>query len=133
MHRRESFRWCRWAVLLTVLPALLGRACLFRPSTTYPGSHFNRGLNAVLFGIPTSEEQNFTHRPAAENMASGLRGTLDGLNDLAAVPSAVTGVAIYPEWETDAAEWRLYEELWLDVSSYAGTLGFRSLAGVRAR
>jgi len=87
----------------------------------------------LLFGFPTSEEQNFTHRPAAENMASGLRGTLDGLNDLAAVPSVVTGVAIYPDWETDAAEWRLYEELWLDVSSYAGTLGFRSLAGARAR
>jgi hypothetical protein len=25
----------------------------------------------------------------------------------------VTGVAIYPHWETDAAEWAEYDKLWL--------------------
>lgn len=67
----------------------------------------------LFFGIPTSEEKTWTHYPWAENMRSGLEGVIDGLNDAAARPAAVTGVAIYPYWETDKAEWRIYEELWL--------------------
>lgn len=72
------------------------------------------GLDADLFfGIPTSEEKTWTHWPNAENMTSGLQGVIDGLNDADARPSAVTGVAIYPYWETGAAEWAAYESLWL--------------------
>jgi hypothetical protein len=67
----------------------------------------------LLFGVPTSEETTATHRPEAENMANGLLGILDGLDDLESVPGAVDGVAIYPYWETDAAEWAIYEALWL--------------------
>lgn len=72
------------------------------------------GTGVDLFlGIPTSEESTWTHRPYAENMTAGLQGVIDGLNDAAARPSVVTGVAIYPYWETDAAEWATYESLWI--------------------
>lgn len=67
----------------------------------------------LFIGVPTSEEQTRTHRPAAENVTSGLRGVTDGLNDARAVPHTVAGVALYPYWETDAAEWRTYARLWL--------------------
>lgn len=67
----------------------------------------------LLFGIPTSEEYTGTHYPPAENITNGLPALIDGLNDLDARPAIVTGIAIYPHWETDAAEWKLYESLWL--------------------
>lgn len=70
----------------------------------------------LFFGIPTSEEKTWTHWPWAENMRSGLEGVIDGLNDVATRPAAVTGVAIYPYWETDEAEWYIYEKLWLGQS-----------------
>jgi len=72
------------------------------------------GIGVDLFiGIPTSEERTWTHWPYAENMTSGLRGVIDGLNDADARLSVVTGIAIYPYWETDATEWATYESLWL--------------------
>jgi len=67
----------------------------------------------VFIGIPTSEEKTLTHWPTAENMTSGLRGLVEGLNDARARPAALTGVAIYPHWETDETEWAVYEVLWL--------------------
>ena len=73
------------------------------------------GIQVELFiGVPTSEEWTPTHWPSAENMASGLKGVIDGLNDPNALPSAVSGVAIYPHWEMDDGEWVLYESLWLN-------------------
>lgn len=72
------------------------------------------GLDAEVFiGLPTSEEATRTHRPQAENMTSGLLGLVDGLNDQAARPDVLSGVAIYPYWETDEAEWAAYETAWL--------------------
>ncbi|RLC55583.1 MAG: hypothetical protein DRI80_17600 [Chloroflexota bacterium] len=67
----------------------------------------------LFFGIPTSEERTWTHWPGAENMRSGLRGLIEGLNDAEARPAAVTGVAIYPYWDTGETEWVVYETLWL--------------------
>ncbi|MCC7451019.1 MAG: hypothetical protein IT324_26625, partial [Anaerolineae bacterium] len=67
----------------------------------------------LLFGVPTSEESTATHNPSAENMANGLQGIIDGLNDHESIPAAVSGVAIYPYWETDTAEWSIYESRWL--------------------
>lgn len=69
----------------------------------------------VFIGIPTSEEATLTHRPSAEHMESGLKGTIAGLNDNSASPEVITGVAIYPYWETDNAEWDIYRDLWLGV------------------
>ena len=67
----------------------------------------------LFIGIPTSEEITPTHKPGAETMRNGLRGTIDGLNDWATWADVVTGVAIYPYWETDAREWEIYQSLWL--------------------
>jgi hypothetical protein len=73
-----------------------------------------QGTNAhLLLGVPTSEEETWSHVPQAENMRTGLRGLVAGLNDADAIPSLVTGVAIYPHWETDASEWNEYNHLWL--------------------
>jgi len=67
----------------------------------------------VFIGVPTSEEKTRTHRPRAENITSGLQGVIDGLNDVNARPSIVTGVAVYPYWDTEPTEWAVYEALWL--------------------
>lgn len=68
---------------------------------------------ALLFGVPTSEEKTRTHWPNAENMHSGLEGVLDGLAVADAMPRGAKGVAVYPYWETDEAEWDTYKSLWL--------------------
>lgn len=67
----------------------------------------------VFVGIPTSEEHTLSHNPAAENMATGLAGLLAGLNDLDSRPGVVTGIAVYPYWETSEDEWAVYEASWL--------------------
>jgi hypothetical protein len=72
------------------------------------------GTDARLYvGVPTSQEATRTHRPRAETPKAGLQGVVNGLNDLASRPATVTGVAIYPYWEADAATWDVYGEVWL--------------------
>ncbi len=92
-------------------------ACLYRHWTRFQVIEISRAVDGtgvqLFFGVPTSEEETWTHRPEAENMNSGLRGVIDGLNDGDSRPAVVAGVAIYPYWETDEGEWRIYEELWL--------------------
>jgi hypothetical protein len=95
-------------------------ACLYRHWTRFQVIKISRAVGGtgvqLFFGIPTSEETTWTHYPWAENIRSGLKGVIDGLNDAGSRPTVVTGVAIYPYWETDEAEWRIYEELWLGQS-----------------
>lgn len=95
----------------------MGTAALYRQWSRFQVIQISKavaGTGVELFiGIPTSEENSFVHNIEAENMLSGLTGVIAGLNDNAAQPDAVTGLAIYPYWETDEAEWRLYEALWL--------------------
>jgi hypothetical protein len=48
--------------LLILVGALLGRGCLLRPATGYPGAHFNHGTNAawldVVWGMdPHTDEE----------------------------------------------------------------------------
>jgi len=69
----------------------------------------------LLIGIPTSEEQTKTHNPEAENMTSGLQGVIDGLNDANSNPRVVSGIAVYPYWETDTTEWNTYKSIWLGI------------------
>jgi len=92
-------------------------ACLYRQWMRFQVIEVSRAVGdtgvQLFFGIPTSEETTWTHWPYAENMRSGLEGVIDGLNDAGSHQAAVTGVAIYPYWETDENEWRIYEELWL--------------------
>jgi hypothetical protein len=61
---------------------------------------------ALVIGIPTSAR-------GAASVGPFLEGLIAGLNDLESQPDAVDGLGIYPEWETDEAEWRAYERLWL--------------------
>ncbi len=95
-------------------------AYLYRQWTRFQVVEISRAVSGtdvqLFFGIPTSEERTWTHWPWAENMESGLKGVIDGLNDLRSYPMVVAGVAIYPYWETDEDEWRVYEELWLGRS-----------------
>lgn len=95
-------------------------ACLYRHWTRFQVIEVSRAVDGtgvqLFFGVPTSEELTWTHYPWAENMRSGLEGVIDGLNDAASRPAAVTGVAIYPYWETNETEWRIYEESWLGRS-----------------
>lgn len=71
----------------------------------------------VLFGIPASQEATRTHNPTVETIQNGLQGVIDGLNDLDAMPSAFSGISIYPAWEMDAAKWSFYESYWQPASS----------------
>jgi hypothetical protein len=68
---------------------------------------------ALFIGLPTSEEHTSSHDPAIEDVVTGLRGMLAGLNDADAQPDQITGVAIYPYWEMSADEWTTYQDLWL--------------------
>ena len=92
-------------------------SCLYRQWMRFQVIGLTRALADsdvdILIGIPTSEEATWTHWPGAENMESGLQGLVRGLNDVAARPDRVTGVAIYPYWDTELAEWASYQSLWL--------------------
>ncbi len=73
------------------------------------GTHAN-----VYIGIPTSKETTGAHVPWVENMRAGLMGVIAGLNDAESHAEIITGVAIYPYWETSDEEWAQYRALWLD-------------------
>lgn len=66
----------------------------------------------IYIGISTSREHSSSHNPDVENMTIGITGLVKGLNDLDARPAAITGVAIYPEWETTEDDWAIYQTLW---------------------
>jgi spore germination protein YaaH len=104
-------------IALMTYDSTMPAPALYRAWTRFQVIALSRALDGthteVLIGVPTSEEQTTTHQPQAENMASGLQGVIDGLNDADAQPQAITSVAIYPHWETSADEWASYESLWL--------------------
>lgn len=66
----------------------------------------------VLIGLPTYAGNGFWFHATAENMGSGLRGVIDGLNSNRDT-SAFTGVAVYRFGTTSDADWREYDRLWL--------------------
>lgn len=96
----------------------LGSAALYQQWMRFQVIGISRALEdskvELLFGIPTSEEATATHHPDAENMSSALNGLIAGLNDSDARPAVVTGIAIYPYWETDSTEWAQYRSRWLN-------------------
>jgi hypothetical protein len=67
----------------------------------------------IYMGISISKEKSSSHDPRVENMNNGLRGVINGLNDADTQPGKITGVAIYPYWETTVDEWQTYAQLWL--------------------
>jgi hypothetical protein len=67
----------------------------------------------VIIGIPTyTDVSSRAFHASAENMRTGLRGVINGLNEGDGL-SAFDGLAIYPEWLTTSADWSLYEQQWL--------------------
>ncbi len=63
---------------------------------------------AVLLGVPTYDDANSGyHHPDVENLQNALAGIHRGLDDAGNQPG-YQGVAIYCEWETDAAEWEIW-------------------------
>lgn len=72
------------------------------------------GPDTTLFmGVPTYEDEHFGFHPAAENMASGLRGIGIGLA-LDGPPAGPTfGAAVYAGWTTDDKEWAVWRRDWL--------------------
>ena len=104
-------------IALMTYDSALPHAALYRHWGRFQVISLSRALEGmeveVLIGIPTSREETFTHRVVAETMESGLLGTIDGLNDASARPKTITGVAIYPHWETTPEDWRTYRRLWL--------------------
>ncbi|MBD3360626.1 hypothetical protein GF366_02365 [Candidatus Peregrinibacteria bacterium] len=67
----------------------------------------------VFIAIPSYDEEKEGFNPKAENMENGLKGIIKGLNNFRSNENSFAGVAIYPYWEIDKEEWKMYEELWL--------------------
>lgn len=66
----------------------------------------------VLIGVPTYHQPTWGHSPEAENMETGLKGVIAGLNSGGRIDN-FAGVAIYPLWETSDEDWQVYRRLWL--------------------
>lgn len=66
----------------------------------------------LLIGIPTYEDDKESFDPEVENMETGLKGVIRGINNKRTTMDTFTGVAIYANWETDESEWDIYEKLW---------------------
>lgn len=68
------------------------------------------GGTPVLLGVPTYDDANTGyHDPRVENLANALAGIHGGLSSLEPIPAHYRGVSLYCEWETDAAEWTLFD------------------------
>ncbi|HSQ40269.1 MAG TPA: glycoside hydrolase family 18 protein, partial [Anaerolineales bacterium] len=50
LSRRTDLLW-RLGAFAVLWIIVLGRGCLFRPKSTYPGAHFNKGTNAAWLGV----------------------------------------------------------------------------------
>ena len=61
---------------------------------------------AVLLGVPAYDDGGSGyHAPTIENLTNALRGIHAALDAYPTLPESYQGVAIYCEWEMDAAEW----------------------------
>ena len=67
----------------------------------------------ILVGIPSFETGNRYFDPKTENIISGLRGVLDGL-DTSHLEGKNDrfGIAIYAYWETSQDEWKILRDHW---------------------
>lgn len=67
----------------------------------------------VRVGIPTFDDVTNAHNPAVENIPAAVEGVIDGLEQAAGAASAVQGVAIYAEFDTEEEEWRQFMQFWV--------------------
>lgn len=67
----------------------------------------------VFIGIPSYDKETQSFDPSVENVENGVKGILSGLNDFRSDENNFAGIAIYPYWETDEKDWKVYDNLWL--------------------
>lgn len=69
----------------------------------------------LVVGVPTYAEAP-GHDEQTESLRAALRGVWDGLQH--ADSAVVSGVGLYAFWDTDAVEWALYREMWLNPEGF---------------
>lgn len=74
----------------------------------------------VLLGIPTYGKGLFSHNPRAENIGNALLGVHAGLADPLAQPTAFLGIALFADYTTDEAEWKVYQRQWESTRDLTG-------------
>ncbi len=70
----------------------------------------------LIIGIPTYDKDATeppAHDPLVENVESAVLGIREGITQAGETASVVKGIAIYAEWETDAAEWSQFKSEWI--------------------
>jgi hypothetical protein len=67
----------------------------------------------LVVGVPTYAE-DAGHSEWAESLRAALNGVHDGLRRAGDDSAVVAGVALYAFWDTDAVEWALFREMWLN-------------------
>ena len=70
----------------------------------------------VIIGLPSYEDVTLAHHHKTESLANALRGLNDGLADKGTVRSNIDGIALFADYTTDEAEWKLYSDYWLKCS-----------------
>lgn len=65
---------------------------------------------SLRVGIPAYDE-GATFDPAAENLTTGLAGFTRGVQNVRSDLSRIAGLAIYPYWEMDTADWQTLQNL----------------------
>lgn len=66
-----------------------------------------------FIAIPAYDKASEDFDPKVENVENGIKGIVSGLNNIRSEEENFAGVAIYPYWEIDENEWKIYEDLWL--------------------
>ena len=74
---------------------------------SYQAETSQKALNGLpgelIIGLPSSEEWTASHQTQAETLQIAFAGLRSGMGE------RIDGIAIYPFWETDDAEWRLID------------------------
>jgi hypothetical protein len=68
----------------------------------------------LFVGIPAYDEEKVGFDPEVENIGTGLRGIVKGLNNARSNEENFEGVAIYSYWEMDGDEWGTFKDIWIE-------------------
>ncbi|MFW5709267.1 MAG: hypothetical protein ACOCX5_03500 [Chloroflexota bacterium] len=68
----------------------------------------------VLVGVPTYESILPAHDERIENISAAIVGVVRGLEDAGEMRSAIQGLALYAEWDTDEIEWEQLRSNWVN-------------------
>ncbi len=67
----------------------------------------------VMMGVPTYASIAPAHDERIENAQTAITGIQDGLLAAEGFATAVQGVAIYAEWDTEEIEWNVIRDMWV--------------------